>query len=91
MGLEPRGTGEKVFPDILAVAHPGNYPVAVVQVESRETVTREQALHVWSRLENQDAPLYLYVPAGMLARARGAGPRGGGGAGSRSDSGQGTR
>ena len=70
LAIEPRGTGEKLFPDIVAVASPGNYPVAVAQVESRETVTREQALYVWAPLENQQTTLYLYVPAGSLARAK---------------------
>lgn len=70
LGIEPRGTGEKLFPDIVAVAVPGNYPVALAQVESRETVTREQAMHVWAPLENQQTTLYLYVPAGSLGRAK---------------------
>ena len=70
MAIEPRGTGEKIFPDILAVGYPGNYPVAMAQVESRETVTMEQARYVWSRLQNRDAELYLYVPAGVLAQAK---------------------
>ena len=47
MAIEPRGTGDKVFPDIVTVAYPGNYPVAIAQVESRETVTREQATQVY--------------------------------------------
>lgn len=70
MALEPRGTGEKVFPDIVAVSYPGNYPVAVAQVESKETVTLDQARYVWSKLQNKDAELYLYVPTGSLARAK---------------------
>ncbi|MSQ29285.1 MAG: ferredoxin family protein [Dehalococcoidia bacterium] len=70
LAIEPRGTGEKLFPDIIAVASPGNVPVAVAQVESRETVTREQAMYVWAPLENQQTTLYLYVPAGSLARAK---------------------
>lgn len=70
LAIEPRGTGEKLFPDIVAVATPGNYPVAIAQVESRETVTREQAMYVWAPLENQQTTLYLYVPAGSLARAK---------------------
>ena len=55
---------------IVAVATPGNAPVAIAQVESRETVTREQAMYVWAPLENQQTTLYLYVPAGSLARAK---------------------
>jgi len=39
-------------------------------VESRETVTLEQARYVWTRLQNRDAELYLYVPAGCLAQAK---------------------
>ena len=70
MALEARGTGEKVFPDIVAVSYPGNYPVAVAQVESRETVTLEQAKFVWTRLQNRNSELYLYVPAGALAQAK---------------------
>ena len=59
------GGGEKVFPDILVVRYPGNYPVMVAQVETRETVTREQAVHVWAQLETSEAPLYIYVPSGL--------------------------
>jgi ferredoxin len=62
--------GEKVFPDILVVRHPGNYPAMVVQVETAETLTREQALYVWTRLENEQAPLDLYVPSGLASRAK---------------------
>jgi hypothetical protein len=64
------GGGVKVFPDILVVRYPGNYPVMVAQVETRETVSREQAEHVWKHLENDEAPLYIYVPTGMGAQAK---------------------
>ena len=70
MAIEPRGTGEKVFPDIVTVAYPGNYPVAVAQVESKETASLDQAKYVWSRLQTKDTELYLYVPAGTLAEAK---------------------
>jgi len=64
------GGGQKVFPDILVVDYPGNYPVIVAQVETRETVTREQAQRVWKQLENEEAPLYVYVPTGLGAVAK---------------------
>ncbi len=64
-----RGVGA-LYPDILVVEYPGNHPAMVVQVESRETVTREQAELVWAPLETTDAPLFVYVPAGQLARAQ---------------------
>ena len=67
--FEDRG-GVKVFPDILVVDYPGNYPVMVAQVETRETVTPEQARLVWSQFENKDAPLYIYVPSGLGGRAK---------------------
>jgi len=70
MGVEVRGSGDKFFPDIVTVAQPGFYPVALAQVESRETVTREQATYVWSQLENKDCPVYIYVPAGLLGSAK---------------------
>lgn len=60
----------QVFPDIVVVEHPRNRPIMVAQVETRETVTRRQAELVWAQLETDDAPLYLYVPSGMAARAR---------------------
>lgn len=63
-------SGEKVYPDIVVVSGPGNKPAMVVQVETRETLTREQAMYVWSRLENEQAPLDVYVPAGLAARAK---------------------
>jgi hypothetical protein len=64
------GGGEKVFPDILVVQYPGNYPVMVAQVETRETVSRLQAEHVWKPLQSQEAPLYIYVPSGMGTLAK---------------------
>ena len=70
MAIEPRGTGEKVFPDIVTVAYPGNYPVAIAQVESKETVSLDQAKYVWSKLQTKNTDLYLYVPAGVLAEAK---------------------
>lgn len=70
MGVELRGTGDKMFPDIVTLSNPGFYPVAIAQVESRETVTAEQATYVWAALENKDCPLYIYVPAGLLRRSK---------------------
>jgi NAD-dependent dihydropyrimidine dehydrogenase PreA subunit len=64
------GGGQQLYPDILVVEHPGNYPVLVAQVETRETLTREQAERVWSRLETAEAPLDVYVPAGLAVRAK---------------------
>ena len=64
------GGGEKVFPDILVTRYPGNYPVMVAQVETSETLSRDQAKYVWARLENEQAPLDLYVPAGLAGRAK---------------------
>jgi ferredoxin len=69
-GVEPRGTGEKLFPDIVTVSYPGNHPVAIAQVETKETVSYDQATWVWARLENRQCPLYLYVPAGSVKRAK---------------------
>ena len=60
----------QVFPDIVVVEHPRNRPIMVAQVETKETVTRRQAELVWAQLENDDAPLYIYVPSGFAARAR---------------------
>ncbi len=59
-----------LYPDILVVEYPGNHPAMVVQVESKETVTREQAERVWAPLQTADAPLLVYVPSGQLARAQ---------------------
>lgn len=60
---------DHLFPDIVVTRTPGNYPAMVVMVETRETVTREQARQVWKRLENGAAPLYLYVPSGLAGEA----------------------
>ena len=60
----------QVFPDIVVVEHPRNRPIIVAQVETRETVTRRQAELVWAPLENVEAPLYIYVPAGLVGQAR---------------------
>lgn len=60
--------GEHLFPDIVVVKMPENIVKMIAQVETRETVSRLQARAVWANLEASEAPLYLYVPAG-LARA----------------------
>ena len=60
----------QVFPDIVVIEHPRNRPVIVAQVETSETVTRRQAELVWAPLESVEAPLYIYVPAGLAPRAR---------------------
>lgn len=60
----------QVFPDIVVVEQPRYRPVIVAQVETRETVTRQQAELVWAPLENGEAPLYVYVPSGLLRRAK---------------------
>ena len=60
----------QVFPDIVVIEHPRNRPIIVAQVETRETVTRRQAELVWAPLESVEAPLYIYVPAGLAPRAR---------------------
>ena len=60
----------QVFPDIVVVEQPRNRPVIVAQVETRETVTREQAELVWAPLETGEAPLYIYVPSGLVRRAK---------------------
>ncbi|HJM90212.1 MAG TPA: ferredoxin family protein [Dehalococcoidia bacterium] len=71
MAVEFGGAGkDQAFPDILVVEYPGNYPVMVAQVETRETLTREQAERVWKRLEMKEAPLDVYVPAGLAAQAK---------------------
>jgi NAD-dependent dihydropyrimidine dehydrogenase PreA subunit len=71
MAIEFGGAGvNQTFPDIVVVEYPGNYPVMIAQVETAETLTREQAERVWSRLEMKDAPLDIYVPAGLAARAK---------------------
>ena len=71
MAVEFGGAGkDQAFPDILVVEYPGNYPVMVAQVETRETLTREQAERVWKRLEMKEAPLDIYVPAGLAAQAK---------------------
>ena len=71
MALEFGGAGiDQAFPDILVTEQPGNYPVMVAQVETDETLTREQVERVWKRLEMADAPLDIYVPAGLAHRAK---------------------
>ena len=64
------GGGEKAFPDIIVVEYPGNYPVMVAQVETPETLTREQAQRVWAKLETTEAALDIYIPAGLAALAK---------------------
>ena len=71
MALEFGGAGiDQAFPDILVTEQPGNYPVMVAQVETEETLTRDQVEHVWKRLEMADAPIDIYVPAGLAHRAK---------------------
>jgi NAD-dependent dihydropyrimidine dehydrogenase PreA subunit len=70
MAVEVQGGGDKLLPDILVLDRPGGRPKLVAQVESRETLSREQAEYVWSQLQFDDAPLLLYVPAGLAAQAK---------------------
>jgi NAD-dependent dihydropyrimidine dehydrogenase PreA subunit len=70
MAVEVQGGVEKLLPDILVLDRPGGRPRMVAQVESRETLSREQAEYVWSQLQFDDAPLLLYVPAGLAAQAK---------------------
>ena len=70
MAIQVQGGVEKLLPDIVVLDKPGGRPKLIAQVESRETLSREQAEHVWARLEMKDAPLLLYVPSGMASVAR---------------------
>lgn len=70
LAIEVQGDIEKLLPDIVVLDRPGGRPRLVAQVESRETLSREQAEHVWARLQLADAPLLLYVPAGLAAQAK---------------------
>ena len=70
MAVEVQGGVDKLLPDILVLDRPGGRPKMVAQVESRETLSREQAEYVWSQLQFDDAPLLLYVPAGLAAQAK---------------------
>ena len=70
MAIEVQGGIEKLLPDIVVLDKPGGRPRLIAQVESRETMSREQAEYVWARLEMRDAPLLLYVPSGMASTAR---------------------
>ena len=70
LAIEVQGGVEKLLPDIVVLDRPGGRPKMVAQVESRETLSREQAEYVWSQLQFDDAPLLLYVPAGLAAQAK---------------------
>jgi len=70
MAVEVQGGADKLLPDIVVLDKPGGRPKIVAQVESRETLTREQAEYVWSQLQFADAPLLLYVPAGLASQAK---------------------
>ena len=70
MAIEVQGGSRKILPDIVVLDRPGGRPKLIAQVESRETLTREQAQYVWSELQVKDAPLLLYVPSGLAAQAK---------------------
>lgn len=70
MAIQVQGGIEKLLPDIVVLDKPGGRPKLIAQVESKETLSRQQAEYVWARLEMKDAPLLLYVPSGMAAVAR---------------------
>tara|TARA_B100000029_G_scaffold496044_1_gene561844 strand:- start:7380 stop:8477 length:1098 start_codon:yes stop_codon:yes gene_type:complete len=70
MAIEVQGGSRKILPDIVVLDRPGGRPKLIAQVESRETLTREQAKYVWSELQVKDAPLLLYVPSGLAAQAK---------------------
>jgi NAD-dependent dihydropyrimidine dehydrogenase PreA subunit len=64
------GIGGRIYPDIIVAEQPGNYPKLIGQIESSETVTREQAERVWVTLDNADSTTILFVPTGYGARAK---------------------
>jgi len=64
------GIGGRIYPDIIVAEQPGNYPKLIGQIESSETVTREQAERVWVTLDNADSKTILFVPTGYGARAK---------------------
>jgi ferredoxin len=64
------GLGGRIYPDIIVAEQPSNYPRLIAQIESAETVTREQAERVWARLDNQESTTYIFVPTGYAARAK---------------------
>ena len=70
MAIEVQGGSRKILPDIVVLDRPGGRPKLIAQVESRETLTREQAKYVWSELQVKDTPLLLYVPSGLAAQAK---------------------
>ncbi len=70
MAVQVQGEIEKLLPDIVVLDKPGGRPKLIAQVESRETMSRQQAEYVWARLEMKDAPLLLYVPSGMASVAK---------------------
>jgi len=64
------GIGGRIYPDIIVAEQPGNYPKLIGQIESSETVTREQAERVWVTLDNAESTTILFVPTGYGARAK---------------------
>ena len=64
------GIGGRIYPDIIVAEQPGNYPKLIGQIESSETVTREQAERVWVTFVNADSKTILFVPTGYGARAK---------------------
>ncbi len=62
--------GEPLYPDIVVVEHPRNVVRMVAEVETRETVTEEEAAREWKPFSELCDAFYLYVPAGLSGEAK---------------------
>tara|TARA_B100000470_G_C19425711_1_gene230702 strand:- start:12 stop:434 length:423 start_codon:yes stop_codon:yes gene_type:complete len=57
--------GNPVYPDIVVVRRPGNWLQIIAQVETLDSITKEQALNIWKPYSLM-GDLLLYVPTGCV-------------------------
>ncbi len=60
---------EELFPDIVVVKKPGQWLRIIAEVETKETITDEEAEREWKKF-GEVGDLYLYVPAGMAKKTK---------------------
>ena len=64
------GPGEWAYPDIVVTEQPRNVVKMIVEVETADSVTEEEAAKDWKRFSELVETFYLYVPAGYSDEAK---------------------
>ena len=62
--------GQTVFPDVVMTKKGMSTPTHVIEVETEESVTEEEAARQWAVYARAGVPFFLYVPRGSGATAK---------------------